>query len=31
MQVVVYAATLGAIIVLMKLFAAPAVEHPRTA
>ena len=31
MQVVVYAATLGAIIVLMKLFAAPAAEHPQTA
>jgi high-affinity iron transporter len=34
MQVVVYAATLGTIIVLMKLFAAPAVppaHHPRTA
>src|SRR5208282_4422510 len=31
MQVVVYAATLGTIIVLMKLFAAPAARHPRTA
>jgi high-affinity iron transporter len=31
MQVVVYAATLGTIIVLMKLFAAPAVRHPRPA
>lgn len=34
MQVVVYVATLGAIIVLMKLFAAPAAppaQHPRTA
>jgi high-affinity iron transporter len=31
MQVVVYAATLGAIVVLMKLFAAPAARSPRTA
>jgi high-affinity iron transporter len=31
MQVIVYAVTLGAIIVLMKLFAAPVVQHPRTA
>jgi high-affinity iron transporter len=31
MQVVVYAATLGTIVVLMKLFAAPAVRSPRTA
>ena len=31
MQVVVYTATLGAIIVLMKLFATPAARHPRTA
>ena len=31
MQVVVYAATLGAIAVLMKLFAAPAARSPRTA
>jgi high-affinity iron transporter len=31
MQVVVYAATLGTIIVLMKLFAAPAARHPSPA
>jgi high-affinity iron transporter len=31
MQVVVYAATLAAIIVLMKLFAAPQTQRPRTA
>jgi high-affinity iron transporter len=31
MQVVVYAATLGMIVVLMKLFATPAARHPRTA
>jgi high-affinity iron transporter len=31
MQVVVYAATLGTIVVLMKLFATPAARHPRTA
>lgn len=31
MQVVVYAATLGAIIVLMKLFAAPQAQRPRIA
>jgi high-affinity iron transporter len=31
MQVVVYAATLGTIIVLMKLFATPAARQPRTA
>jgi high-affinity iron transporter len=31
MQVIVYAATLGAIVVLMKLFAAPAARSPRTA
>ena len=31
MQVVVYAATLGTIIALMKLFAAPAARSPRTA
>jgi high-affinity iron transporter len=31
MQLIVYAATLAAIIVLMKLFAAPAVRRPRTA
>ncbi len=31
MQVVVYAATLGAIVVLMKLFAAPAARSPRSA
>ncbi len=31
MQVVVYAATLAVIIVLMKLFAAPPAQRPRTA
>jgi high-affinity iron transporter len=31
MQVVVYAATLGVIVVLMKLFAAPSAHSPRTA
>ena len=31
MQLVVYLATLGTIIVLMKLFAAPSAQHPRTA
>ncbi len=31
MQVVVYAVTLGTIIVLMKLFSTPVAQHPRTA
>jgi high-affinity iron transporter len=31
MQVVVYAATLGVIVVLMKLFATPAARHPQAA